>query len=151
MARYFLETEVQGFEPYLSLCWLVLGIRQVEVKWNSCINLTSCLHMQKHGITLNNQYIFKLECTLTVVVFSVPELTNHYKSGSFAYYIWHRPQPQYSLPLHSVRTVGNLTDKISFHECAWGRGNQSSSNEIACYNKILFNFNDIILVFSYSE
>jgi len=34
--------------------------------------------------------------------------------------------------------------KPRFHEYAWGRGDQSSSNEIACYNKKLFNLNDLI-------
>jgi len=39
--------------------------------------------------------------------------------------------------------------KNRFYEYTWGRGDQSSSNEIACYNKILFNLNDVILGFSY--
>jgi len=39
--------------------------------------------------------------------------------------------------------------KSRFHEYAWGRGDQSSSNDIACYNQILFNLIDVILGFSY--
>jgi len=39
--------------------------------------------------------------------------------------------------------------KFHFHEYVWSRGDQSSSNEIACCNKILFNLNDVILGFSY--
>jgi len=39
--------------------------------------------------------------------------------------------------------------KFRFHEYACGRGVQSFFNEIACYNKILFNLNDVILGFSY--
>ena len=38
--------------------------------------------------------------------------------------------------------------KYRFHEYA-GRGDESSSNEIACYNEILFNNNDVILGLSY--
>jgi len=39
--------------------------------------------------------------------------------------------------------------KSSFHDYALGRGDQSSSNEIACYNKILFNLNDVIQGYSH--
>jgi len=39
--------------------------------------------------------------------------------------------------------------KSRFHIYAWGRGYQSSSNEIACYNKILFNLNDVESVVKY--
>jgi len=38
---------------------------------------------------------------------------------------------------------------LAFHEYACGRGDQSSSNEIACYNKILFNLLEVLLGFSY--
>jgi len=59
----------------------------------------------------------------------------------------HCRQPQYFLLLHSIGTMGNLTCKISF---SWiCRGDLSSSNEIACYNEILFNNNNVILGFSY--
>jgi len=39
--------------------------------------------------------------------------------------------------------------KSRFHDYAWGSWDQSSSNEIACYNKILFNLNNVIQGFSY--
>jgi len=41
--------------------------------------------------------------------------------------------------------------KSRFHEYAWCNGDQSSSNEIACYNKILFNLNNVIQGFSYQK
>jgi len=42
----------------------------------------------------------------------------------------HRRHPQYFIPLHSIHTVGNLNSKImNMHD-------QSSSNEIACYNTL---------------
>ena len=39
--------------------------------------------------------------------------------------------------------------KSRFHDYVWDRGAQSSSYEIACYNKILFYLNDVIQGFSY--
>jgi len=57
----------------------------------------------------------------------------------------HRRHPQYFIPLHSIHTVG----KSRFYEYALGRGDQSSSHKITCYNKMLFNLNDVIQGFSY--
>jgi len=45
-----------------------------------------------------------------------------------------RRQQQYFLPLHFIRSVGNLTDKISFSWICTRQGRPISSNEIACHN-----------------
>jgi len=39
--------------------------------------------------------------------------------------------------------------KPSFHEYAWGMGDLSCSNEFACYNKKVFNLNNVIQGFYY--
>ena len=48
----------------------------------------------------------------------------------------HRRQSLYFLPLHSILTVGKLTGKISFHEYAWSRGDQSSSHVTIKYSSL---------------
>jgi len=58
---------------------------------------------------------------------------------------------KYFLPLHSINYVPWTIwlAKSRFHVYLWGMGDQSSSNEITCNNKILFKLIDLILGFSY--